>query len=407
MRPEAYRLVSGTREGRPVVWIVGADARGALFGVGRLLRTLSWGRGSATLDAAVDVETAPRYAIRGHQLGYRHHSNTYDGWTEAQFDQYIREIVLLGGNAVENIPFQDTRVSPLMPMSREAMNRRLSAICKKYDVEYWLWTPADFDLKDSARRSEALQSLDALFADLPRLDAIFLPGGDPGDNAASLVVPYLADIAARLKRRHPSAKVWLSLQHFDRNEIDFLFAWIDRDQPDWLGGTRRRSRQLSDSRDATPAQPALSPPRLPGHHAHGAVPVPGAVVGPGVQLHARPRAGEPAPGVLREGARRARAVHRRLHQLLRRRQRRLQQGVVDAEVVGPGRRRPRHRPRLRAALLRRRRRRTRGRRPPGARTQLGRLARRQRRRRRHAGLVARDGGAPRRSSRRTGAGRCT
>ena len=135
MRPEAYRLVSGTREGRPVIWILGADARGALFGVGRLLRTLSWGRGTATLDAAVDVETAPRYAIRGHQLGYRHHSNTYDGWTEAQFDQYVREIVLLGGNAVENIPFQDTRVSPLMPISREAMNRRLSAICKKYDVQ--------------------------------------------------------------------------------------------------------------------------------------------------------------------------------------------------------------------------------------------------------------------------------
>jgi hypothetical protein len=60
MRPEAYRLVSGTREGRPVIWILGADARGALFGVGRLLRTLSWGRGTATLDAAVDVEDAPR-----------------------------------------------------------------------------------------------------------------------------------------------------------------------------------------------------------------------------------------------------------------------------------------------------------------------------------------------------------
>ena len=194
-------------------------------------------------------------------------------------DQYVREIVLLGGNAVENIPFQDTRVSPLMPISREAMNRRLSAICKKYDVQYWLWTPADFDLKDSARRSEALQSLDALFADLPRLDAIFLPGGDPGDNAASLVVPYLADIATRLKRRHPAAKVWLSLQHFDTNEID-LSVRVDRSRPAGLAWrTGGRSGQLSDSRDSTPAQPALSPARLPRYHAHGAVPVPGALAG--------------------------------------------------------------------------------------------------------------------------------
>jgi hypothetical protein len=235
-RPEAYRLVSSSRDGRPVIWIVAADARAALFGVGRLLRTISWRPGAAVLDGPLDVETSPRYAIRGHQLGYRHHSNTYDGWNEAQYDQYVRELVLLGANAVENIPFQDSRVSPLMPLSREAMNRRLSAICSKYDVQYWLWTPADFDLADQAKRAAALGELDTLFADLPRLDAIFLPGGDPGDNSASLVVPYLADIAARLRARHPSAKVWLSLQHFDEGEIDFLFTWIDREQPDWLGG---------------------------------------------------------------------------------------------------------------------------------------------------------------------------
>ena len=30
-----------------------------------------------------------------------------------------------------------------------------------------------------------------MFADMPRLDAIFVPGGDPGDNPATLVLPYL------------------------------------------------------------------------------------------------------------------------------------------------------------------------------------------------------------------------
>jgi hypothetical protein len=235
-RAEGYRLVSRVEDGRTVVWIVATDQRGALFGVGHLLRTLSWRRGAAALSGDLDVTTAPRYPIRGHQLGYRHHSNTYDGWTEAQYDQYVRELVLFGANAIENIPFQDTRVSPLMPISRDAMNRRLSAVCKKYGVQYWLWAPADFDLGDAQKRAEALASLDALFADLPRLDAIFLPGGDPGDNAAALVVPYLADIASRLKKRHPAAQVWLSLQNFDKDEIDFLFTWIDRDRPDWLGG---------------------------------------------------------------------------------------------------------------------------------------------------------------------------
>ena len=209
------------------------------------------------------------------------------------------------------------------------------------------------------------------------------------------------------KRRHPSAKVWLSLQHFD-SERDRLPVRVDRSRP--AGLARRaggRSRQLSDSRDSTPAQPALSPPRLPGHHAHGAVPVPGPLVGPGVQLHTRPRAGEPAPGVLREGARRAGAVHRRLHQLLRRRQRRLQQGVVDAEVVGSGRRRPRHRPRLHPAVLRRQS--SPNARPTGS---WPSNATGKARSPPTAASTARwPCGArwrrPRRSSRRTGAGRCT
>ena len=106
------------------------------------------------------------------------------------------------------------------------MNVAISEICARYDLDYWIWTPADFDLDDAAKRAKRLADLDALFDALPRLDAVFVPGGDPGDNAAQLVVPYLKDLAARLARHHPRAKVWLSLQDFDAKEIDFVFDWI-------------------------------------------------------------------------------------------------------------------------------------------------------------------------------------
>lgn len=233
---EGYRLVTAERGGQPVVTIAATDVRTALFGVGGLLRTADWRRGRVTISGPVEVTTAPRQWLRGHQLGYRHHSNTYDGWDEAHYDQYIRELVLLGANAIENIPFQDTRVSPLMPLSRAEMNRRVSAICAKYGIQYWLWMPADFDLRDARARDDALAAFERLSNDTPRLDAIFVPGGDPGDNPASLVVPWLGDLAARLATRHPDARVWVSLQHFDRSEVDFLFDWIDRTGPPWLGG---------------------------------------------------------------------------------------------------------------------------------------------------------------------------
>ena len=248
MRAEGYRVVVQRTGERQTLWILGADPRGTLFGAGELLRALRWNpatanagdrttaSGTSGVPADLDVATAPRYAIRGHQLGYRQHSNTYDGWDVRHYEQYIRELAMFGANSVENIPFQDTRVSPLFTLPRDRMNVAISEICGRYDLDYWIWTPIDYDLNDASKREKGLADLDAAFDALPRLDAVFFPGGDPGDNAAQLVVPFLKDTAVRLMRHHPRAKVWLSLQHFDAKEIDFVLDYLSREKPDWFGG---------------------------------------------------------------------------------------------------------------------------------------------------------------------------
>ena len=63
--------------------------------------------------------------------------------------------------------------SPLMPVSRQEMNRKLSEICARYDLDYWVWTPVDFPLSDAARRKAALEQHESLGRDCPRLDAVF------------------------------------------------------------------------------------------------------------------------------------------------------------------------------------------------------------------------------------------
>ncbi|MFH1738275.1 MAG: glycoside hydrolase family 20 zincin-like fold domain-containing protein, partial [bacterium] len=129
-RPDGYRLLVDTQKSSsPVVWVVGSDARGTLYGVGALLRNLDWGKGRALLPASLDTATAPAYPIRGHQLGYRARANSWDAWDVAQFDQYIRELAFFGINSVENIPFQDDRTAPLMKLSRREMNKKMSEIC--------------------------------------------------------------------------------------------------------------------------------------------------------------------------------------------------------------------------------------------------------------------------------------
>jgi hypothetical protein len=236
VKPEGFRLTVEDRGANSAVEIRGADARGALYGVGHLLRQVEWGPGKLTVAAPMDVTTAPQSAIRGHQLGYRNTANSWDAWTVGQFDQYIRELALFGVNSVENIPFQDDRRNPLMKVPRREMNRAMSEICRKYGLDYWVWTPAPFDLNAKERRAKLLEGFEELFRDVPELAGIFFPGGDPGSNPPELALPFLEEIAKRLPPAHRKAKVWLSLQGFSAENAEKAYRYLDEREPEWFGG---------------------------------------------------------------------------------------------------------------------------------------------------------------------------
>ncbi len=258
--PEGYRLVVDIHPSLPpVVWILGADPRGALYGAGALLRTMTWSAGNVTLPADLDIVTAPEYPMRGHQLGYRDLANSWDAWTPEQFDQYIRELALFGVNSIENIPFQDTRTSPLMKYSRREMNWRMSEICDRYGLDYWVFAPADFDLLDTARRDEMLAKLEQLFDDCKRMDAVFFPGGDPGDNPPELAIPFMADIAELLLSRHPEGRLWMSLLGFNPAQVRYVFDYLESESPHWFGGVVADTSgpPLLELRDRLPEQYAL------------------------------------------------------------------------------------------------------------------------------------------------------
>lgn len=219
----------------PVLWVVGADARGALYGVGRLLRTLECRRGAVRLPEPLDVVSAPAYPIRGHQLGYRATANSYDAWSPEQFDQYIRELTFFGVNCIEGIPPQDNRPT-VNPFPREKMTVEQSRICQRYGLDYWVWTPASFDLSDKTLRDAALAEHTSLYDRCPVISAVFVPGGDPGSNPPELIMPFLEDLARLLQKRHPEARIWMSMQGFDRFKQDQVYRWIRERTPDWFGG---------------------------------------------------------------------------------------------------------------------------------------------------------------------------
>lgn len=104
----------------PVLAVVGNDERGVLFGIGRLLRELHLAAGRAVLPQGLNLISSPTYPLRGHQLGYRPKTNSYDAWNVEEWERYIRELAVFGTNAIELIPprSDDAADSPHFPCRR-------------------------------------------------------------------------------------------------------------------------------------------------------------------------------------------------------------------------------------------------------------------------------------------------
>jgi len=222
------------------IFVAGNDPRGVLYGVGKLLRTLSMKPGSILAPEDLDVTTYPRYPIRGHQLGYRPKTNAYDAWSPAQFDQYIRELALFGANSIEIIPprTDDDLTSPHMKLPPIEMMIRQSEIIDSYGMDVWIWYPnmaEDYTTPQSI--AEELQEREEVFRKLKRIDAVFVPGGDPGDLHPDILFDWLAKVAQVLHKHHPEAKIWISPQAFRPTEewLDSFYRNVNQKRP-WFGG---------------------------------------------------------------------------------------------------------------------------------------------------------------------------
>ena len=213
-KKDGYRISVDVNTKRPILWLMGGDDRGVLYAIGEFLRQSDLSKNKILFDKKNEITSAPLYSIRGHQLGYRNTANSWDAWNEKQFEQYIRDLALFGSNAIENIPFQDGPPGPHMKIPREEMNLKLSQICLNYGLDYWVWTPADIDLADEAKFKQEVQFHADYYKKCPKLDGVFFPGGDPGSNHPRYVMPFLKAISAELKKYHPEAGMWISLQGF-------------------------------------------------------------------------------------------------------------------------------------------------------------------------------------------------
>ncbi len=220
--------------------IAGHDERGVLYGVGRLLRIMKMRTGQVLVPGDLNISSTPAYPIRGHQLGYRPKTNAYDAWSVAQFDSYIRDLAIFGANSIEIMPprTDDDFTSVNMKLPAIKMIAEQSRICEEYGLDVWMWYPnmgKDYHSADSIRNE--LDEREKVFSVLPKLDALFVPAGDPGDLEPDELFSWLEKEAVVLHKYHPDAKIWVSPQVFKPSAEWYrkFYEHVNR-QYDWFGG---------------------------------------------------------------------------------------------------------------------------------------------------------------------------
>src|SRR5262249_41957064 len=151
-------------------------------------------------------------------------------------EQYIRDLAVFGANSVELMPPRtgDAPDSPHFPLPQMPMMIGMSKLLAEYGLDVWVDYPSIEDDYSDPRTVEAsLREWADVFRQLPRVDALFMPGGDPGHSPAKPFMALAEKQAANLRRYHPRAQLWVSPQGFDQQSMDDFYS-ILRAEPKWL-----------------------------------------------------------------------------------------------------------------------------------------------------------------------------
>jgi len=112
----------------------------------------------------------------------------------------------------------------------------MSRIANEYGQDVWIWYPAmDPDYGDPKQVELAVTEWAEVFRKLPRIDAIFVPGGDPGHTQPKHLMAMLERQTTSLHKYHPNAQMWMSPQGFTKAWMDEFYQ-ILKAEPAWLTG---------------------------------------------------------------------------------------------------------------------------------------------------------------------------
>lgn len=184
--------------------------RGMIFAYSHFLRKCEFKDGKIILTKDISGTYTPEKKIRGHQIGYRTTPNTYDAWDYEQYFQYYLEMMAFTTNTCEHIPYEKgvSNRNCLMKYDEEEFLIEASRLADTVDLDVSLWHPNS----DDETLEEAVAKRRELYKKVPRIDYLFIPGGDPGEYYADEFIKRTKAISKVLKENHPKALMYPSAQ---------------------------------------------------------------------------------------------------------------------------------------------------------------------------------------------------
>lgn len=204
--------------------------RGLIFGFSYFLRKTTYDCGAIMLIKDITGKYIPAMKMRGHQLGYRTTPNTYDAWSFDDYYRYYRDMMFFGSNMCEHMPIEKfvQKKNRLMKYDIEELLVEATRLADELDMDVSIWYPNNNEsVEDAVARRKRV------FEMMPRLNAVFPPGGDPGEFESREFVDRCIAISKAMKQAHPEAEMWPSAQR-------------PHSMPDWGEGFIEKMEQLPD-----------------------------------------------------------------------------------------------------------------------------------------------------------------
>ena len=182
--------------------------RSLIYGYSVFLRRCKTVDGKLVLTKDIGGDYSPYMPIRGHQLSYTDMNNTYETWSEKQYERYIRDLMMFGANTVEACLGDDEKHTDLMKYSFEEITNIKSQICEKLDINFSIFCAYAKRLSDE----ESSDYLCGCCNEIPKFNFYFPPGGDPGDLQAEEFFVRCKKVKKDLQKEFPDVQLWPSAQ---------------------------------------------------------------------------------------------------------------------------------------------------------------------------------------------------